>query len=58
MKYTKIIAKFKYFKEFMDWYNNKLHLGLSRKEGIILNDAIIYKLRPESLFGLFFRGFG
>jgi len=49
--------KFKTFKEFIDWYNNKIHLGLSRKEGITPNEATGFKLQPEAIIGLFFRRF-
>ena len=49
--------KFKTFKEFINWYNNKIHLGLSRKEGITPNEAIGFKLQPEAILGLFFRRF-
>ena len=47
--------KFKTFEEFVDWYNNSIHLGLSRKEGITPNEATLFKLRSEALLGLFFR---
>ena len=47
--------KFKSFNEFMKWYNDKIHLGLNRKEGITPNEAAINKLQPESVLGLFFR---
>ena len=47
--------KFKTFNEFVKWYNNTIHLGLSRKEGITPNEAIINKLQPESILGLFLR---
>ena len=47
--------KFKTFKEFIDWYNNKLHLGLSRTEAITPNDAVMFKLQPSSILGLFLR---
>jgi hypothetical protein len=47
----------KTFKEFIDWYNDNIHLRLSRKEGITSNEAIINKLQPEAILGLFFRGF-
>lgn len=47
--------KFKTFEEFMNWYNNRIHLGLNRKEGITPNEAILHKLRPGSLLGLFLR---
>jgi len=46
---------FKTFKEFIKWYNHKLNLGLSRKEGITPNEAMIFKLQPEAILGLFFR---
>lgn len=49
--------KFKSFREFMDWYNNMIHLGLNRKEGITPNEALGFKLQPGSIIGLFFRGF-
>ena len=47
--------KFKTFDGFIKWYNNKINLGLSRKEGITPNEAIINKLQPEAILGLFFR---
>jgi len=50
-------AKFKSFKEFIEWYNNRIHLGLNRKKGITPNEAVLFKLRQESLLGLFFRRF-
>ncbi len=37
------------------WYNNRIHLGLNRREGVTPDEAIVRKLRPESLLGLFFR---
>ena len=49
--------KFKTFKEFTDWYNDKINLGLSRKEGITPNDAVGFKLQPGAIVGLFFRRF-
>jgi len=48
-------GRFKTFEEFVDWYNNKIHLGLSRKEGITPNEAIRSKLQPEAVLGLFWR---
>lgn len=47
--------KFKFFNEFRKWYNNRINLGLSRKEGITPNEMIINKLQPEAILGLFFR---
>jgi putative transposase len=49
--------KFSSFPEFVKWYNNRIHLGLSRVEGITPNEAVFNKLKPESLLGLFFRRF-
>lgn len=48
---------FQSFKEFVNWYNDRIHLGLNRKEGVTPNEAVLNKLRPESLLGLFFRRF-
>ena len=48
-------GRYKTFKEFIEWYNNKINLGLNRKEGITPNEAIINKLQPEAILGLFFR---
>ena len=48
-------TKFNSFEEFIQWYNNRIHLGLNRKMGVTPNEAVLNKLRPESLLGLFFR---
>ena len=50
-------GQFKTFKEFINMYNNNIHLGLSRTEGITPNEAILNKLQPESMLGLFWRKF-
>jgi len=50
--------EFASFQEFVEWYNNRIHLGLSRTEGITPREAALNKLSPESLIGLFFRRFG
>ena len=50
-------GKYKTFKEFIDWYNGRIHLGLNRKEGVTPNESIGWKLQPEAIIGLFFRGF-
>jgi len=47
--------KFKSFKMFIEWYNNRVHLGLSRTKGITPNEAVINKLQPDSILGLLFR---
>tara|TARA_Y100000310_G_C20651842_1_gene799864 strand:- start:1026 stop:1961 length:936 start_codon:yes stop_codon:yes gene_type:complete len=56
--YNEKRKEFRNFKEFMNWYNNTIHLGLDRKKGITPNESILNKLRPESLLGLFFRWAG
>ena len=55
--YNENRLKFKSFNDFITWYNNRIHLGLSRTEGITPNEAVLHKLRPGSLIGLFFRRF-
>jgi len=47
--------RFATFDAFIRWYNNRIHLGLSRREGVTPQEAVLNKLRPESLIGLFFR---
>ncbi len=51
--YEKNRHKFKSFEEFVEWYNDRIHLGLSRTEGITPNEAVMFKLQPSSIFGLF-----
>jgi putative transposase len=48
-------ARFSSFREFIGWYNNRIHLGLSRREGITPDEALMRKLQPASLLGLFWR---
>jgi putative transposase len=48
-------GRFKTFEEFIIWYNNKIHVGLNRREPVTPNDVVVYKLRKESLLGLFLR---
>ena len=50
-------GKFKTFKEFVDWYNDRIHLGLNRRKGVTPNEAIGFKLQSGSIIGLFFRRF-
>ena len=47
--------KFKSFNDFIKWYNDRIHLGLNRKEGVTPNEAVINKLQPEAILGLFIR---
>jgi len=49
-------GKFKTFKEFIEWYNNRIHLGLNRKKGVTPNESVLSKLQPGSILGLFLRG--
>jgi len=42
------------FEEFIQWYNKRIHLGLSRTEGITPSEAICARLREESMVGLLF----
>jgi len=48
-------GQFASFGEFVAWYNDRIHLGLSRKEGITPDEAVVSRLQPESLVGLFCR---
>lgn len=54
-EYDKHRWKFKTLKEFIDWYNDRIHGSLDLKYGETPNEAFIRKLRPESGLGLFFR---
>lgn len=47
-------ALFDSFQEFIHWYNNRIHLGLSRSEGITPSEAVNYKLPEDSLWRIFF----
>ncbi len=42
-------------KEFMDWYNDRIHGALDLEAGETPNEAFIRKMRPEVLLGLFFK---
>ena len=50
-------AKFKSFDEFIKWYNDRIHLGLSRTKGITPNEIVWNRLQPEAMLGLFWRRF-
>ncbi len=54
-EYDKHRWRFKTLKQFIDWYNDRLHGALSLDWGETPNEAFIRKLRPESLLGLFFK---
>jgi putative transposase len=55
--YNENRGRYKSFKDFVDWYNNRIHLGLNRKKGVTPNEAIGFKLQPEAVIGLFYRRF-
>jgi putative transposase len=55
--YNEKRKEFNSFEDFIKWYNNTIHLGLNRKKGVTPNEAILHKLRPGSLLGLFLRRF-
>lgn len=42
------------FEEFIQWYNNRIHLGLSRTEGITPSEALYFKLPQECLWNIMF----
>ena len=48
-------GQFSSFEALLEWYNGRIHLGLSRTEGITPKEAAINKLRAECLLGLFYR---
>lgn len=50
-------GEFTSFPRFIEWYNHRIHLGLSRKEGITPQEAVLWKLQPEAMLGLFMRRF-
>ena len=50
-------AKFISFEKFINWYNDKIHLGLSRVEGITPNEIVWHRLQPEAMIGAFWRRF-
>jgi putative transposase len=45
------------FDELLEWYNNRIHLGLSRTEGITPSEAALSKLPVQSMIGLLFTKF-
>jgi putative transposase len=50
-------AKFKSFGEFIEWYNDRIHLGLSRTRGITPNEVVWNRMRSEAILGVFWRRF-
>ena len=54
-EYDKHRHRFKTLAEFADWYNNRIHGGLDLSADETPNEAIMRKLQPESLLGLFYQ---
>lgn len=54
-EYDKHRHRFNTAEEFIEWYNNRIHGGLSRREGITPQEAFIQKLQPEAILGLFYK---
>lgn len=54
-EYDKHRHRFSTAQEFIDWYNNRVHGGLNRREGLTPNEAFIQRLQPECLLGLFYQ---
>ena len=54
-EYDKHRHRFKTANEFIEWYNNRIHGGLNRREGITPNEAFQQKLQPESIIGMFYK---
>lgn len=54
-EYNKHRWRFKTLKEWIDWYNNRLHGALNLEWGETPHEAFIRKRRPESILGLFWR---
>ena len=55
LEYDKHRWRFKTLKEWIDWYNNRLHGALKLEWGETPHEAFIRKRRPESILGLFWR---
>lgn len=54
-EYDKHRKRFKTAKQFMNWYNNRIHGGLNRRQPDTPNEAFMRKLQPECLLGLFYK---
>ena len=52
LEYDKHRWRFKTLKEYMDWYNNRLHGALNLDWAETPNQAFIRKMPPESIIGL------
>ncbi len=54
-EYNRHRWRFKTLKEWINWYNNRLHGALKLEWGETPNEAFIRKRTPESILGLFWR---
>jgi putative transposase len=54
-EYDKHRNRFNTAEEFVEWYNDRVHGGLNRREGITPNEAFMQKLQPEAILGLFYK---
>ncbi len=54
-EYDRHRLRFSTAKAFIEWYNNRIHGGLNRKQGVTPNEACMRKLQPEAILGLFYR---
>lgn len=54
-EYKKHRDRFGSAKEFMDWYNDRMHGALNLEWAETPNQAFVRKLRPEALLGLFLK---
>ena len=54
-EYNRHRWRFKKLKDWIEWYNNRLHGALKLEWGETPNEAFIRKRRPEAILGDFFR---
>ena len=54
-EYDKHRNRFETAKDFINWYNNRMHGSLDRENAETPNEAFIRKLQPECLIGLFYK---
>lgn len=54
-EYEKHRSRFKTLKQFINWYNNRLHGSLDLSTAETPNEAFAKKLQPECILGLFYQ---
>ena len=57
LEYNRHRWRFSNIQEFIGWYNNRMHGALWMEIGECPKEAVWRKNRPESMLGLFWRGF-